>query len=328
MKTYDVFGIGSPLMDTLIYVDDFDLLDLKLKKGTMHLVDDSHIAFFKKVLSNKKTIEKAGGSVSNTIAGISNLGGKAFFNGKIGRDKLGFDYEMMMNHQGVVCDLKKDNFSNTGNVLALVTKDSERTFATYLGSAINFEKRDVNKAELLKSKILHLEGYMLEHSPQKEAAIYAMDIAKRNNIIVSVDLSDASLIKRNLNEFRKIVKKYVNILFLNEKEAEAFTGLNDPKKALIEASRYVNLAIVKIGKEGSMLKIRKRILIFKPFPSSKVIDTTGAGDMYAAGILYAISNGLSLEEAGKIASYASTKVVEQIGARLNFSLRDKIKDLY
>ena len=169
---------------------------------------------------------------------------------------------------------------------------------------------------------------MLEHSPQKEAAIYAMDIAKRNNIIVSVDLSDASLIKRNLNEFRKIVKKYVNILFLNEKEAEAFTGLNDPKKALIEASRYVNLAIVKIGKEGSMLKIRKRILIFKPFPSSKVIDTTGAGDMYAAGILYAISNGLSLEEAGKIASYASTKVVEQIGARLNFSLRDKIKDLY
>ena len=326
-KKYDVFGIGSALMDTLVYVDEFDLKDLKLEKGTMHLVDDMHLDFFKKVLESKKTAQQAGGSVSNTMAGISNLGGKSFFNGRVGRDRLGFDYEMMMAQQGVVCDLKKDN-SRTGNVLALVTKDSERTFATHLGSAIKFSKNDINKDELLKSKILHLEGYMLENSPQKEAALYAMKIAKRNNIIISADLSDSALIKRNLREFRKIVKKYVNILFLNEKEAAAFTGIKDPKKALIEASRYVRLAIVKIGKEGSMMKIRNKILVFKPFPSDKVIDTTGAGDMYASGILYSIANKLSLEQAGRIASYASTKIVEQIGARLDYSLKEKIKGLF
>jgi sugar/nucleoside kinase (ribokinase family) len=140
-------------------------------------------------------------------------------------------------------------------------------------------------------------------------------------------LSDAALIKRNLKEFKKIVKKYVNILFLNEKEAEALTGLKDPKLALLEVSKYVKLAIVKIGKQGSLIKIRNKIIIVKPFPAKNVLDTTGAGDMYAAGILFAISKGLSLEIAAKIASYASAKVVEQIGARLRYKLKDYIRYL-
>jgi sugar/nucleoside kinase (ribokinase family) len=327
MNKYDVFGIGSALMDTSIYVDEFDLKNLRLQKGSMHLIDNLHLDFFKKFLQNKNKKQQAGGSVSNTMAGIANLGGKSFFNAKVGRDRLGFDYEMMMKQQNVFCELKKDN-GYTGNVLALITKDSERTFATHLGSAVNFGKKDLNIKALLQSKILHIEGYVLENSPQKEAALYAMKMAKRNNIIVSVDLSDASLIQRNLKYFKKIVKKYVNILFLNEKEAEAFTGIKEPKKALIEASKYVKLAIVKIGKDGSMMKIKNKILLFRHFPSNNVVDTTGAGDMYAAGVLYAIANNLSLEQAGKIASYASTKVVEQIGARLDYSLKEKIKDLY
>jgi len=327
MKRYDVFGIGNALMDTLIHVDEFDLEDLRLKKGTMHLVDDVHSEFIKFVLKNKKTMQQAGGSVSNTMAGISCLGGKAFFNGKVGRDKLGFGYEMLTRRQGVYCDLRKDD-TNTGNVVALITKDSERTFATYLGSSVKFTKKDVNKKELLKSRILHLEGYMLENPELKKASLYAMKIAKRNGMIVSADLSDPSLIQRNLKEFRKIVKRYVNILFLNENEAKVFTGCKDEKYALLEASKYVKLAIVKLGKNGSMMKIRNKILKFKVFPSDKVVDTTGAGDMYAAGILYGIAKGLSLEQTGQIASYASTKVVEQVGARLNCSLKDKIIRLY
>jgi len=327
MKKYDVFGIGNALMDTLVEVDDRDIQDLRLRKGSMTLVDDVHLDFFKSVLRNNKTMVQAGGSVSNTMAGIACLGGKAFFNGKVGRDKIGFDYEMFMVQHGVICDLKRDE-AHTGNVLALITKDSERTFATYLGSSVRFTKKDINKKELLKSKILHLEGYMLENPELKKASLYAMKIAKKNKIVVSVDLSDYSLIERNLHEFRKIVKKYVNILFLNEKEAKTFTGCSDEKQALLKVSKDVKLVIVKLGKDGSMIKIRNKILKFKPFPITKVVDTTGAGDMYAAGILYSIANNLPLEEAGKIASYASAKVVEQISARLDYSLKENIKRLY
>jgi sugar/nucleoside kinase (ribokinase family) len=154
-----------------------------------------------------------------------------------------------------------------------------------------------------------------------------MKIAKRNNIIISIDLSDSALIERNLQEFKNIVKKYVNILFLNEDEAKAFTGLEDSKAALLKASKYVKLAIVKTGPQGSMMKIRNIILKFKPFKPKKVVDTTGAGDMYAAGVLFGIANGLSLERSGKIASYAAAKVIEQVGARLNYNLKDYLEFL-
>jgi sugar/nucleoside kinase (ribokinase family) len=323
---HDVFGIGSALMDTLIEVNDQDLKDLRLKKGNMHLVDAVTVDFITTVMRTKKQIIQPGGSASNTIAGISNLGGKTFFNGKIGKDALGNEYEKAMIKQGVNCDLKKIKDS-TGNVVSLITKDCERTFATNLGSAVQFNKKDIAKKQLKNSKILHLEGYMLEDPKLKAASLKAMKIAKRNNIIISIDLSDSALIERNLQEFKNIVKKYVNILFLNEDEAKAFTGLEDPKAALLKASKYVKLAIVKTGPQGSMMKIRNIILKFKPFKPKKVVDTTGAGDMYAAGVLFGIANGLSLERSGKIASYAAAKVIEQVGARLNYNLKDYLEFL-
>jgi sugar/nucleoside kinase (ribokinase family) len=327
MKTYDIYGLGSALMDTLIHVDDKDLEDLKLKKGTMHLVEDTNINFISTVMRKRKRAEQAGGSVSNTVAGAANLGAKTFFNARIGSDKLGKDYETITKSQGITCDLRKDDTS-TGHLISLITKDGERTFTTYLGAAVNYNKYDLNKKVLRRSKILHMEGYMLEHDAQKKALLKAMKIAKRNGVIVSIDLSDPSLIERNLEDFRKIVKKYVDILFLNEKEAEVFTGQNDPKRALLVASTYVKLAVVKTGPEGSMMKIRNTILNFKPVKAKKVIDTTGAGDMFAAGILYGISQGLSLEESGKIASFSATKVIEQIGARIEYDLQKYLKELY
>ena len=168
---------------------------------------------------------------------------------------------------------------------------------------------------------------MLEDSTLKEASLKAMKIAKKNNITISADLSDPSLIERNLDELRRIVKNYVDILFLNEDEAKVFTGEKDEKEALLKASKYVKLAIVKLGANGSMMKIRNNILKFKPFKPKQVLDTTGAGDMYAAGVLFGISNGLSLERSGKIASYAAAKVIEQVGARLNYNLRDYLEFL-
>ena len=313
-------------MDTMINVDDSELDYLNLKKGNMHLVDDTHSEFILYFLEKKKMIKQAGGSASNTSAGVVNLGGKAFFNGRVGKDQLGKDYKNIMSEHGVKCDLRKDDVK-TGNVVALITKDGERTFATHLGSAVNFQKKDVNKKALLKSKILHIEGYMLENPAHKKACLYAMKIAKRKNIIVSADLADPSLIERNLSEFKKVVRKYVDILFLNEDEAKMFSGIKDEKQALIEVSKMVKLAIVKLGAEGSMMKIKNKILRFKAVKAKQVKDTNGAGDMYAAGVLYGIANGLSLEKSGKIGTYAATKIVEQRGARLDFKLEKDIKTL-
>lgn len=320
MKLYDVFGIGSALMDVLIHVDDADIEDLKLKKGNMHLVDDSHIDFIMSFLRHKKIKKQPGGSASNTVAGVVSLGGKAFFNGKVGKDNSGKEYEKFTLNQNINCDLKKDDTA-TGNVISLITKDSERTFATHLGSALNFTKDDVNKEMLLKSKILHIEGYMLEND-LKKACMRALKIAKKNNITVSIDLSDPSLIERNLKDFRKIVNKYADILFLNEEEAKVFTGIEDEKQALIKTSESVKLAIVKLGEKGSIMKIRNKILRFSANTPEKLVDTTGAGDMYAAGILYGIASNLSLEESGQIASFAAAKIVSQTGARLEYGIKE------
>ena len=169
---------------------------------------------------------------------------------------------------------------------------------------------------------------MLEDPVLKKASLHAMKIAKRNKIIVSVDLSDPSLIERNLIEFRKIVEKYVNILFLNEDESRVFSGCKDEKEALLKVSKMVKLAIVKLGKDGSMMKKGDKILKFEAVKPQKVVDTNGAGDMYAAGVLYAIANELNLEQAGRIGSYAATKVVEQSGARLDYELKNVIKDIF
>ena len=315
MKKYDVFAIGNPLMDTIIEVDEQDLEDLKLKKGNMHLVDSAQKEFIKIFLEKKIKTNQPGGSSSNTSAGIANLGGSAFFSGKIGKDSTGKEYERIMLQQGIKCDLKKDD-TPTGNVIVLTTKDGERTFATYLGGAIKYTKKDLNKKELLKSKILHIEGYMLENPELKKASINAMKIAKKNKIIVSTDLSDPSLIQRNIKSFREIVKEYVDILFLNEEEAKVFTGIENKEDALLVLSSMVNLAIIKLGEHGSIIRIRNKNLKFNAVKPKKIVNTNGAGDMYAAGILYSIAKGLSLEEAGKIASITATKVVEQQGARL------------
>ena len=161
---------------------------------------------------------------------------------------------------------------------------------------------------------------MVEDPTLKKASLYAMDIAKKNNIEISADLSDPSLIGRNLEEFKKIVEKYIDILFLNENESKAFTNINDEEKALEHLSKIVKLPIIKLGEKGSIISVKNKTLRFRSFKPKKVVDTTGAGDMYAAGILYGITNGLSLEKAGKIASYAATKVIEQTGARLNYKL--------
>lgn len=324
MKKYDIFGIGNALMDFLVEVSHKELLEMDLRHGEMHLIDQVHSKKIFEKLKNYKFKIAPGGSAANVLAGVAVLGGRAVFCGKVGKDEHGAIYEQKMIEGGVFSNIKKSDLM-TGHTISFITPDSERTFATHLGAALELRKEDIFEEDLRQSRILHIDGYQLEDKNLRDVSIHAMEIAKKNNVLVSVDLADPALVRRNLDDMENLVKKYADIVFANEKEAEAFTGKAE-EAALNEIAEYADIAVVKLGSKGSLIKSKNKIYKIKPF-EAKAVDTTGAGDMYAAGILYGISHDLPLEKAGRIASYAAAKVVEQIGARLGKSLKDEIKKL-
>lgn len=308
----DVVGIGSALLDLTFKVDYAALDALKLKKGTMQLVDEVSSKRILESLKGKEGTVTPGGSAANTMAGIANLGGKSIFIGKVGNDAQGDLYIAETEKEGVTCCISR-HASLTGHAITLITPDSERTFATHLGAAVHLKPEDVPVDAIKKSRILHVEGYLLE-GDMKEAAVFAMSVAKENGVKISVDLADPLLIKRNLGEFKRIVRHFADIVFVNEEEARAFTA-QDAVEALHVIYLITEIAVVKLGEEGSLIKSNDTVHKIKPY-RTKVANTNGAGDMYAAGMLFGIARKMPIEEAGKIASYASSLVVSQQGARL------------
>jgi len=323
MKEYDVYGIGSALMDFLIEADEELLRQFSLKKGNMHLIDENASAELLKKIKEYNMQIAPGGSSANTLAGIALLGGKVVFCGKVGDDEHGYMYEKKMS-ETIRSNISKTNIL-TGHAITFITKDSERTFATHLGAALHLKKEDLIEEDIKKSKILHIEGYQLEDKNLRETSLHAMEIAKNNNTKVSIDLADPGLVKRNKEDLRNIVKKYADIVFANENEAKAFTG-KDEEAALDEISKLAEIAIVKIGRKGSLVKKGDKI-IKVPCYKVKAIDTTGAGDMYAAGFLYGLCKNYDLEKCGKLGAYVAAKVVEQIGARLDKISKEEIDKL-
>lgn len=326
MKKYDVFGIGAALMDFLIEIEDDQLAEFDLKKGEMHLIDKDKSQEIFKRLSVYKVTTSPGGSSANTLAGIASLGGKVVFCGRIGNDKYGEIYEQKSNECGVCTKLKKDGENMTGHAISFITPDSERTFATHLGAAIHLREEDVFYDDIEHSKILHIEGYQLEDPELRKTSLKAMSFAKKHNTQISIDLADPALVKRNLHDLKNLVKDNADIIFANEEEAKAFTGKENPEEALDELSNFCSIAIVKIGKKGSLIKKEGKICTIAGIDAAAV-DTTGAGDMYAAGVLFGIAKNFSLERSGKIGSWAASKVVSQIGARLNICLKDELDSI-
>lgn len=320
----DVIGIGSALLDFIIEVDDGVLAEMDLTKGEMHLIDEDQSAKILKKIEDYSVLTSPGGSAANTLAGVGVLGGSALLMGKVGNDKHGAVYEQKTSEGGVDVKLGKHD-SITGHAITFITPDKERTFATHLGAAVYFRQEDVYEDEIKNSKILHIEGFQLEDPELKKASLYAMKIAKDNGVKVSIDLADPALIKRNLESFKDIVKDYADIIFVNETEAEAFTGKKE-EEALHDIYDMCEVAIVKLGGEGSLIKAKD--LVYKiPINEVKVVNTNGAGDAYAAGFLYSIAKDIPIERAGKIAAYISSQVVASNGARVERSLEDELSKL-
>jgi sugar/nucleoside kinase (ribokinase family) len=309
---YDVFGLGHPLMDIIAFVDDNFLKKYNLNKGLFHLADNEQI---KKVLNEIDDYVITGGdSTANTLAGITNLGGKAIYYGSIGNDEHGRMFLNSLEKENIKSKLFTSEYS-TGVALCLVTKDGERTFLVYLGAALKFNIENISEEDIINSKIIHITGYQIDDPNMRIVTKYIVDLAKKHNKLISFDMADPGVINRNY-EFILTFLNDVDIVFANEEEAKAFTSKEDPLDSLEILSGYSNLSIVKVGKDGSYISYNGAIISIEGV-KAETIDTTGAGDLYAAGILYSLTHDIDIEKAGNLASYIAAKIVEQKGARFN-----------
>lgn len=307
-----ILGIGNALVDIMTLLQgDYILREFNLPKGSMQLVDREKSEGIKAATEIFPRTWTSGGSAANTIHGLAMLGADTGFIGSIGRDDTGDFFENDVKKAGVNTLLIRRN-SPTGTAVALITEDSERTFATHLGAAIELNADDLNPMLFEGYDILYLEGYIINNLPLVETAC---SIAHSKNMLVSLDLASYNVVEEHKESFSKIVSGYVDILFANEQEAKAFTGL-DATQALPALSEMSPMVILKIGAEGSWLKTVNETLKISAYPI-KCVDTTGAGDLYAAGFLYGYANNLPLEKCGILGSFMAGKVIEIIGARMD-----------
>ena len=307
-----ILGIGNALVDVMTVIpDESQLSQFNLPKGSMTMVDATRSGEIKQAINGLKKTLASGGSAGNTIYGLGVMGVHSSFIGKVGRDEMGNFYEKDMVDAGLTPVLMRSANSPTGTAVALVTPDSERTFATHLGAATELSADDLNASHFKGYNILYVEGYLIYNLPLVERAFR---MAKENHMCIALDLASFNVVKEMLPAFERIVNEYVDIVFANEEEARAFTGLG-PVDALNEISKRCKIAVVKTGPDGSWIK-RDNEVVKVDALKVKAVDTTGAGDLYAAGFLYGFSNGFSLDKCGLFGSILAGKVIEVIGARM------------
>jgi len=312
IKKKSVLGIGNALIDVLITItDDAVLQKFGLPKGSMTLVDAILSAEIKKETKNSTRSIQTGGSAANTVHGIAKLGGRCGYIGKISEDEFGNFYVEDFRNNKINTHFFYSE-TGTGHATGLISPDSERTFGTYLGAAMELTAEEMTHEIFRDYGILHIEGYLVQNHALIEAA---MSIAKQNGLLVSIDMASFNIVEANIDFLHRIIREYVDIVFANEEEATSLTGKN-PEEALLEIAEMCSIAVVKLGAHGSLIKSGDRIIRIDAI-SAKSIDTTGAGDIYAAGFLYALTENLDLEVAGKIGSLLAGNVVEIIGAKIN-----------
>ncbi|MGQ1785247.1 adenosine kinase [Saccharicrinis sp. GN24d3] len=314
-----VLGMGNALVDILARMENDELLKkLNFPKGSMQLVDAETSSRVLQEIANYAKEQASGGSAANTIHGLSCLGVSTGFFGKVGKDDLGAFFKKDMSENNIEPKLLESDHAS-GKAVALISPDSERTFATYLGAAVELSAEDIIDELFHGYTHFHIEGYLVYNQPLIEKALKC---AKEANLIVSLDLASFNVVEDNLAFLKDMVAKYVDILFANEEEAKAFTSKKH-KEALEEMAKHCNIAVLKLGKKGSLIKHFESIFEVGIIPANS-IDTTGAGDLYAAGFLYGLINLLPLDKCGAIGALLSGNVIEVVGPKMETDRWDKI----
>ncbi len=317
-----VIGIGNALVDIIIKLKDEEVLNaFSLPKASMQLVDSKLALKIENETKGCETILASGGSAANTIHGLAKLGIETGFIGKIGHDSHGDFFRNDILSAGIKSFVSHGNDS-TGRAITLVSPDSERTFATFLGSAIELNASDIDDIPFSNYHLLHVEGYLVQNQKLVETAL---KIAKLNGLKTSLDLASYNVVEANKEFLKEIIQQYVDVVFANEDEAQTITG-KDPEKAAEELSYICSIAVVKTGSSGSVIQKGKEQYKIGVI-NVECIDTTGAGDLYAAGFLYGLSKNLHIAKCGKIGALLAGKVIENLGAKIPASDWNEVKKL-
>jgi sugar/nucleoside kinase (ribokinase family) len=311
---YDVYGVGAALVDIQAQISDEILERLEFPKGIMTLVDEATQQRVLTALEGVPISRCAGGSAANTTIGVADLGGKSAYAGKVSNDALGSFCLQDMRRMGVRIEVPPAT-GQTGTCVILITPDAQRTMLTNLGVSATLAAADIDEAELKQAKFVYVEGYLFAGEPTRTAALRAIELAKKNNVKVAFTVSDPFLIAHHRDEFWKLIEGPVDLLFCNLEEARALTERESAIDCAVEIHRHAENVALTMGKNGSLLMHANEAIPIEGVPV-EAVDTTGAGDMYAAGLLYGITNGLSWKQAGHVASHAAARIVGQLGARL------------
>jgi sugar/nucleoside kinase (ribokinase family) len=314
--TYDVFGVGNAIVDIQLRVDDAFLRDIDVAKGLMTLVEAEQQVTVLAALAGQATHRCSGGSACNTIVGIADLGGTAAYAGKTADDELGKFYADDLSKVGVSVPVPGGKGATTGTSVILITPDAQRTMLTHLGISATLSPSDIPEAEIAKAEYLYVEGYLFPGDSTRAAALRAIDIAKKHGVKVALTISDPFVIQLQRDLFWELIRGPVDLLFANLEEARALTGEHDPIDAARQIHQHATNVALTLGADGSLLMHGDQVYPIEGV-RAQAVDTTGAGDMYAAGILYGLTHGMSWKQAGQLASHAAARIVSQMGARLD-----------
>ena len=308
-----VIGIGNALTDVLVNLRNEDVLhNHNIARGSMSLVDSELQSQISKEVAGLPHSLSLGGSADNTIRAMARLGSEVGFIGKVGHDNTGDRFEQALSNLGIEGKIfRGDNPS--GKCISLVSPDGERTMLTHLGAAAEMHAEDISPAIFEGYDCLYIEGYLVQEHSLIETAIRT---AKECGLQVAIDLASFNVVAENLEFLRNIVTKYIDIVFANEDEARVFSGEEEPINALQYISEMCDLVIVKIGTKGALIKHKGEVIHIGIMAAAKRVDTTGAGDFYAAGFMYGLCEGLSLRQCGTIGAITAGKVIEVVGPTL------------
>lgn len=320
---FDVVGIGNALVDVIAHADDAFIHQESLAKGSMTLIDTERALHLYRALGS--AVEMSGGSAANTVCGVASFGGRAAYIGKVSGDDLGevFGHDLLAVGVHFSSGTPLEGIP-TGRCIIVVTPDAQRTMNTYLGVSSYMEPLDVNEDVVAAGRVLYMEGYLFDRDDAKAAFRHAAQVAHRAGREVSLTLSDSFCVDRHRDDFRALVADEVDILFGNEDELMSLYELDTFEAAIAAVRRDSSLAVITRGESGAIIITRDEIVDVAAEPVRHVIDTTGAGDLFAAGFLFGYTNGFDLVTSGKLGALAASEVISHVGPRPLVELSDLV----
>lgn len=327
--SYEIIGLGNALLDFQLEVPESTLKELQIKKGSMNLVEAPYqlkvLAELDQKLGKDKLQVSSGGSLANSLAGFANLGGRAALIAKVGDDENGKTYASDMAQAGVDFFSKPEGKNATGTCLALITPDAERTMLTSLGISVEIEESDIQPEKIGSSKILFVEGYMWDSPSGKTATLQAVELAKEKGVKIAITLSDSFCVQRHKEAFVDFVKNSADIVFANEAEAIEITSTKTEDEAFAELKTWAEKVFVSIGPKGALgSEDFGKNTTKAPTWNVQVKDLIGAGDLFAAGVLFGLTRQKNLQESCFIGCYAASKVIQQMSTRLSIDLSKEV----